>query len=322
MSKRGRARAAASPSVGPPVGDVDLSGVGAREPCPCGSGRRVKACHGRSARGGPARDPRPYAGLPGESDWVAMREIVPAATAGVRTVAEHQHRDVLVATVLPMAVAALVRSDGQVMVALQTMGASGDPSRDAGHALAQALLAEPGTMVSGGPTPGDAPRLQQLLDAEAPFEVHVHEGFDFWLDGTEDVDGNVTASLERANTSVVPTVRLTGVEAAYWCEVGTRVHLRWVQPHEEEALLDALARLHERGADGLGEGSRLLGTFRAHGLLVPVWDLAPGTRAAEVEEPAARFATRLAEALDEATPLSASERGARAGLANRQLTLR
>ncbi len=319
MGKSARARAAGSP---PPVGEIDLSGVGAREPCPCGSGRRVKACHGRSARGGPPRDPRPYAGLPGESDWVAMREIVPAATAGVRTVAPHQHRDVMVATVLPMAVAAMVRSDGRVMVALQTMGASGDPSRDAGHALVQALLAEPGTMVSGGPTPADAPRLQQLLDLEAPFEVHVHEGFDFWLDGAEDVDGHVTASLERANTSVVPTVRLTGVEAAYWCQVGARAHLRWVQPHEEEALLDALARLHGRGADGLGEGSRLLGTFRGHGLLVPVWDLPPGTQAAEVEEPADHFATRLAEALDEAAPLSASERGARAGLANRQLTLR
>ena len=61
-------------------------------------------------------------------------------------------------------------------------------------------------------------------------------------------------------------------------------------PHDEEPLLDALARLHARGADGLGEGTRLIGTFRADGLLVPVWDLAPGTEADAVEAPAAAFA--------------------------------
>ena len=37
--------------------------------------------------------------------------------------------------------------------------------------------------------------------------------------------------------------------------------------------------------------------FRAHGLLAPVWDLAPGTGAEVLEEPAAVFADALAEAL-------------------------
>ena len=46
-------------------------------------------------------------------------------------------------------------------------------------------------------------------------------------------------------------------------------------PHDEEALLDALARLHAAGADQLIADTRLVGSFRAHGLLVPVWDL-PG----------------------------------------------
>ncbi len=93
-------------------------------------------------------------------------------------------------------------------------------------------------------------------------------------------------------------------------------------PHDEEPLLDALARLHARGTDGLGEGTRLIGTFRADGLLVPVWDLAPGTEADEIEAPAAALADRLAAALAEAGPLTEPERRARAGLTNRQVTLR
>ena len=43
---------------------------------------------------------RPFEGLPGEPDWVAMREVVPAATATARTTPEHGSRDVVIATVL------------------------------------------------------------------------------------------------------------------------------------------------------------------------------------------------------------------------------
>jgi hypothetical protein len=53
-----------------------------------------------------------------------------------------------------------------------------------------------------------------------------------------------------------------------------------------------------------------------------VWDLAPGTEAPAVEEPAAAFATRLSAALAETGDLSEPERRARAGLTNRQVTLR
>ena len=65
--------------------------------------------------------------------------------------------------------------------------------------------------------------------------------------------------MERANEAVVPTVRLTSVEAAYWCQIRDRFHLRWVVPHDEDTLLDALARLHAAGADTVGEGSRYVG---------------------------------------------------------------
>ena len=62
--------------------------------------------------------------------------------------------------------------------------------------------------------------------------------------------------------------------------------------------------------------------FRAHGLLAPVWDLPVGTGAEVLEEPAARFAAALAEALADDVRPHAEQRSARAGLANRQVTIR
>src|SRR3954447_18901839 len=86
--------------------------VGMREPCPCGSGRRYKMCHGRAGRAESVRlVTRPFEGLAVAGAWVAWREIVPAAPATVRTSAEHDARDVTVTTVLPMASPAMHRAD-------------------------------------------------------------------------------------------------------------------------------------------------------------------------------------------------------------------
>jgi hypothetical protein len=332
MGKSSRRRAAsARSSTATAVADTDVPVVGQREPCPCGSGRKYKACHGRARDTAPTQHvTRPFAGLPGEVDWVAMREVVPAAIADVRLRADadlptsgDRPEHVTVATVLPMAWPAMRRADGSVFVGLQNAaGASGDPSRDVGAALALAALAEPGTPVTTVDPAADAPRLQDLVDAEAAFEVTVHPGFDFWVEGADDLAPEVQQSLERANASVVPTQRLSSVEGAFWAHVGERVHLRWVLPQDEDQLLDAIARLHAAGRSGLGDGTRYIGAFRAHGLLVPVWDLAPGTTADEVEQPAQAFGERLAEALQVSTPLSYDERRARAGVVSRQLTLR
>lgn len=169
--------------------------------------------------------------------------------------------------------------------------------------------------------PADGPRLQDLLDPAAAFEPVVHSGFEFWVPDAENATAEVSASLERANAAAIPTTRLSGVDAAYWCETPEKNHLRWVMPHPEEQLLDALARLHAAGASSLGEGTRLVGSFRAHGLMVPVWDLPSAMGAEECEKPAAQFAERLAEALASDAPLTAEERRARGGLTNRQVTL-
>ena len=147
-------------------------------------------------------------------------------------------------------------------------------SRDLAHALEQALAAEPGTMVPAGGLPGPGPRLQDLLDLDAPLEPTLHPDFGFWLeDGAGERSAEVQASMERANAAVVPTTRLPGVDAAYWCRMGERAHLRWVLPYDEDTLLDALARLAAAAELSLGENTRYAGSFRAHGLLVPVWDL-------------------------------------------------
>jgi Family of unknown function (DUF5926) len=121
-----------------------------------------------------------------------------------------------------------------------------------------------------------------------------------------------------------PTERLDapGVEAAYWVDARGKAHLRWVRPEPEERLLAALARLSADDGLDLGKGSRFAGSFRAHGLLVPVWDLDAESHAREWQEPAVEFAARLSAALAIEEPLTDAARRALQGLRGRQLTLR
>lgn len=300
--------------------------VGPRQPCPCGSGRRYKACHG--AKDGVAPYVvRSFEGLPHECDWIALREFVAAALAPV-TLRDGAFdgagdgRSVFVSTLLPGLVPAMVRDDSDVWLALQVTQQSGDASRDFAEALRLALDGQPGDSVVMPTLPEPGPRLQDVVAPDSAFDVEIMDGYDYWFEGVDDPDGSVAATLEQLNASVDPTRRLTSVDAAYWTSVGTKEHLRWVLPYDEEATLTALARLHAANADALGADTRLVGSFRAHGLLVPVWDLPVGTGAEAVEEPAAAFAERLREVIDDTSPLSQPERAARNGLANRQLTIR
>lgn len=303
--------------------DADVPVVGPREPCPCGSGRRYKACHGREAARAETRlITRPFEGLPGEGDLIALATLVPAATATL-TLNDDAGTQVIAATLLPMAWPALHRGDEALMVGLQVTGGSGDPSRDIAAALLEAQQLPAGTPVLGVGRPGVGPRLQDLLDLEAPLNVEVHEGFNYWLDGAiNDAGEQITESLERANEAVVPTARLSSVVAAYWCRIGTKEHLRWVLPEDEEALLDAFAKLAVSDELGLGPGTKYVGSFRSHGRLVAVWDLAPGDEAADVEESATQFRDRLDGALADASELTSEQRRVRGGLTGRQVTLR
>ena len=200
----------------------------------------------------------------------------------------------------------------------------GDPSRDLAAVLLSRRWSPSPARASIGLTdaPGDGPRLQDLVDGRAARGDRARRVrlLDRRRRGP---DGAAAASLESANAAANPSARLASVEAAYWTDVGTREHLRWVMPHDEEPLLDALARLHVAGRTSSPRARGFVGMFRAHGLLVPVWDLPSGTGAGGAR--GARGAARrgdLEAALADTSPLSADERAGPHGLANRQLTIR
>ena len=288
MGKKSRVKAR---STSQPDASAEHAGeVGPRQPCPCGSGRRYKACHGSAAGPVPTYVARPFEGVAGECDLVAMREIVAAATAPLTLrdgVADGRDRAAVLAAADGRAGA--VREDGAVWLGLQVQHDFGDPSRDLAAVLLKALAAEPGEGVVGlTDDPG------RRAAAAGPADRRAARGhrarrlrlLDRRRRGPRRHRGRLAGAGERAPPARAR--RLTSVEAAYWTDVGTREHLRWVMPHDEEPLLDALARLHVAGKDVVAEGSRLVGMFRAHGLLVPVWDLPVGTGAGGARGPAER----------------------------------
>jgi hypothetical protein len=268
---------------------------------------------------------RPFKGLASEAEWVALRELIPAATAPLRLsesyAAKYPGRTVTLATVLPMAWPAMVRPDGEVLVGMQRQFQSGDISRDIAASLLSALETEAGQTVGVPALPGPGPRLQDVL-ADGPLDVTMRTGFEFWLVEGAAEDPNVAASLERANASVYPTERLAAAPAAYWCRLADKAHVRWVLSDDEDAALSALARLSAAGGLTLGDGTRFAGMFRAHGLLAPGWDLPPQPEAGEWEERLAELRDRYREAFAAAEPLTQEQRRARQGLLGRQLTLR
>ncbi|WP_422772582.1 DUF5926 family protein [Plantactinospora sp. WMMC1484] len=269
--------------------------------------------------------PRPFEGLADEPEWIALRELVPAASAPLtltpELIEEYGDRPVTLATVLPMATPAITKPDGRIMIGLQRHVQSGDVSRDLAEALLCALRTEPGGTVSVPALPGEGPRLPDVL-VDSPLDITMHDGFEFWLDPGADDDPNVKASLERANASIYPTVRLSAAPAAYWCRVSDKSHVRWVLPDDEDAALDTLSRLSAAGELTLGAETKFAGMFRAHGRLVPVWDLPRDAAPESWEAPLAEFAKRYAAALADPAPLDAAGRRAKQGLLGRQLTLR
>ncbi len=299
------------------------AGENPRRPCPCGSGKRWKACHGA---GDDVIVTRPFAGLAAECDLVALRELLPSATAPL-PLAKPFDVPVTVTSVLPGACAALVRPDGEIWLGMQVQTRSGDLSLDLARALAWAQAADPGSSLpvvapGSGPNAGELVRLQDVLDPDAVLDITVHRDFAWWLvpdDGGPSPE--VAATLERANKIVTLTVPV-GERGAYWVDTGTKAHLRWVRPEPEDALIGGLARLQARGELTLGADSRYVGSFRAHGLLVPVWDLDRELHAKEWAAPVTEFAARLAQALADPAPLTDAERRARDALAGKQVTLR
>lgn len=274
---------------------------------------------------------RPFEGLANETDWVAMREILPAATATVTVdiPAGSQvggkdvpagKREVTLVTVLPAAMPAVHRDNGDVLVALQSRTSSGDASRDVAQSILTALTSEPGTSVNSvRPATADTPRLQDLLADGQQLEVEVHDDFGFWLG--EDATEGQKAALEQMNDTAVPMARVEGAPSAYWCHMSGRSYIRWILGEEEDTAVDALARLAAKGEHVLGDDTEMLGAFRACGLVVPVIEVRADSEAGDHGDALGALQGRYEKALT-GTELTAEERRARNGLVSRQVTLR
>ncbi|MEU7630072.1 DUF5926 family protein [Nocardia sp. NPDC049220] len=272
---------------------------------------------------------RPFEGLAAECDLVALREFVPSATAELKlSPAIAAERPVVLATVLPGAVAALVRAgdqpNGYVGTQVQFQGA--DPAADLAAAILWTQSAEPGDSLASVESIAGGPRLVDVIDSSAQLDLTVHQDFDWWVPAGVEPDPQVAATIEQAKQAIMPSARLgldvDAIGAAWWVDAGEKAHIRWVRPESEDDLMLALARLHASSGLHLGEGSRFAGSFRTHGLLVPVFDLDRERHAEEWVKPATEFGARLAEALVTDAPLTADERRSRDGLRSRQVTLR
>ena len=264
---------------------------------------------------------RPFEGLPGEEDLVAMMQILPAATATVKLNEAHGGRTVQLVTLLPELAQALKRADGEVLVALQTTLHSGDASRDGAAALLEALDLEEGhgLAVNGLPEPGE--RLQDIVDLNFAPQVSVRETFDFWLDAEAAKDPQAQRQLEEAKGEIAQAKAVPGVEHAYWFRMGGKEFVRWVRGEDEDEFFNAFARVHAARESDLEEGARFIGAFRACGLAIPVWELVPGTEAEELTAPMQEMAARLEAALAAQGPLDAAARRAKAGIISRQVNL-
>lgn len=279
--------------------------VGAREPCPCGSGRRFKACHGKeAAKAAVAFVARPFAGLTNEAGFVAMREILGAASMKATL---NSGGEVTFATILPDQVAAMRTGSGRILIGMQTPTGTGDASRD----LAAAVLAaqELGNNEDLASAPmGGTNRLQDLLADVAPLQLH--EQFDFWeLPGEE---------IEHASHGIVPTALIAA--DIYWVAFPDRTVVRWVIADDEDAVLDALARLAAAGTLPINDNAKYLGAFRADGIMIPVWEVHGDAKS--VRSDVVALQERFIKSRGSTSPLTDVERRARSGVVGRNLTLR
>ena len=133
------------------------------------------------------------------------------------------------------------------------------------------------------------------------------------------VDAEPGTSIEA--TTEIYTLSLHDALPIYWTEMSGRTYVRWARSEGEDRVVDAMARLQAENANDLGGIGTFLGYFRAHGIIVPVWELEFGTQVDDVEEPIAAFGKRLDEALNATEPMSTEARRVRSGIVSRQLTI-
>ena len=149
---------------------------------------------------------------------------------------------VTVRTVLPMAMPALRKPDGRIFLGLQRHGSPATSPATSRCRAGQRAGDRAGRL---GHDPGGArrgPRLQDMLVDEA-LDMTMQPGFDFWLDEGGTDDPEVAASLERANASIYPTIRLAAARPATGPGTGEGARALGTRHEEDDTALDALARL-------------------------------------------------------------------------------
>lgn len=268
---------------------------------------------------------RPFAGLAAECDLVAMREFVPSATATLPVTAQvSAERPLTIATVLPGAVAAMVRAEdpADALIGMQVQAFSADLGADLAASVLWAVGASAGESLPAANPSAATPPVTEVVQPDAALEITVYKDFDWWLAAGVEAIPEVKQAIAQANELMMPSARIDGVSAAWWVDAGERAHLRWVRPEDEDELMKALARVHADGGLTLGEGSKFAGSFRAHGLLVPVFDLDVEMHPEEWTAGTIELGRRIDEALTVDGPLTSAQLSSRDGIRGRQVTLR
>lgn len=296
-----------------------------KEDLPEGMSRRQAKLAARAAeREALQGDTRPYKGLAAEADLIAMQEFVPSATAEV----EVGGTPVTISTVLPGAGAAIVRpteDGGERLVALQVQAHSPHPARDLAHALNWVVNAEPGSTLVSTAADGSQPELSSLIDASATLTITAHDDFNWWFPGGAGIDPQVQQALARANDAIIPSVQVAKdlPGSIWWVNPGGgKAHIRWVRPEDNERqMLDALARIAARGELNLGEGTKFAGTFRTHGVLVPVFDLDPAVPHDSYDDALKAINEAIDAEYSNDAQLTADERKQLENIKSRQVTI-
>jgi hypothetical protein len=293
--------------------------VGQREPCPCGSTKRYKNCHGRD-RDQAVFIARPFEGVNGEAELLALSELLASATAEVKVQKEIDPSiRVTFCTLLPGSAAAFRAAADSIVVGLQTTVHSPDRSADIAGAILTAAQASVGEFVAATPVASTALRLQDLLDPGTPVVAAVHNTFNWWRDH-DVISGEDEEMLADMNASFVPATRIAA--AAYFLPSPERPQVRMVLPDDEVAGTDAFARLVASGGDSLADGSRWLGNFRTCGLLAPVWDVPQSWDSDQAQTALSAFLERYEQVRGDTTPLTSQQRQARAAVVGKFVTVR
>ncbi|MEX3504296.1 DUF5926 family protein [Corynebacterium sp. LK2510] len=296
-----------------------------QENLPEGMSRRQAKLAARAAeREALQKDPRPFGGLAAEADLIALQEFVPSAVAELDVAGEK----VNIVTVLPGAGAALVRGEaegGERFVALQVASHSQNPGRDLAYALNWVVNAKPGETLQSTVADGNQPELASLISATATPTITEYNDFSWWFPAGAQIPADIQQALARANDAVIPSTRVDAdVPGSIWWvnPGGGKAHIRWVRPEENEnQVLSALARIAARGNLHLGEGTKLAGAFRTHGVVVPVWDLDPEVEPASYAEAVVALNKEIEQEYSNDAQLTADERKQLDNIKSRQVTI-